>query len=72
MSDFLQIVSAEAFLFEFGLMYCDLWSIKVEKLFKGGNYSTAETICGNTVPIWKTQKTFSKNKPYCKTLETSE
>ena len=32
-------------------MYCDLWLqyIKVPKLFKGGNYSRAETIWGNTV-----------------------
>ena len=32
-------------------MYCDLWSqyIQVRKLFKGGNYSRAETIRGNTV-----------------------
>ena len=58
MSNFLRIVSAEAILFEFGLMYCDLWSIKVRKLFKGGNYSTAETIRGNTVPLWKTKKNF--------------
>ena len=29
-------------------MYCDLWSkfIKVQKLFKGGNYSSEETIRG--------------------------
>ena len=39
------------FYFEFGLMYCDLCSqyIKVRKLFKGGNYSRAGTILGNTV-----------------------
>ena len=32
-------------------MYCDLWwqYIQVRKLFKGGNYSRAETIRGNTV-----------------------
>ena len=32
-------------------MYCDLWLqyINVRKLFKGGNYSRAETILGNTV-----------------------
>ena len=32
-------------------MYYDLWSqyIKVLKLFKGGNYSRAETIHGNMV-----------------------
>ena len=32
-------------------MYCDLWSqyINVRKLFKGGNYSRAETIWGNMV-----------------------
>ena len=32
-------------------MYCDLWLqyIKVRKLFKGRNYSRAETIRGNTV-----------------------
>ena len=32
-------------------MYCDLWLqyINVRKLFKGGNYSRAETIWGNTV-----------------------
>ena len=32
-------------------MYCDLWLqyIQVRKLFKGGNYSRAETIPGNTV-----------------------
>ena len=37
--------------FEFYLMYCDLWLqyIQVRKLFKGGNYSRAETIRGNTV-----------------------
>ena len=31
--------------------YCDLWwqYIQVRKLFKGGNYSRAETIWGNTV-----------------------
>ena len=40
-------------------MYCDLWSqyINVRKLFKGGNYSRAETIWGNTVVLatncWK-------------------
>ena len=30
-------------------MYCDLWSqyMQVLKLFKGGNYSRTETICGN-------------------------
>ena len=35
-------------------MYCDLWSqfIQVGKLFKGGNYSRAETIRGNTVIIY--------------------
>ena len=39
------------FFFEIGLMYCDLWLqyIKVRKLFKGGNYSSVETISGNTV-----------------------
>ena len=39
------------FFFEFNLMYCDLWlqCIQVRKLFKGGNYSRAETIRGNTV-----------------------
>ena len=32
-------------------MYCDLWKqyIQVRKLLKGGNYSRAETIGGNTV-----------------------
>ena len=32
-------------------MYCDLWwqYIKVQKLFKGGNYSRAENIGGNTL-----------------------
>ena len=32
-------------------MYYDLWSqyIQVRKLFKGGKYSMAETIRGNTV-----------------------
>ena len=42
------------FFFEFNLMYCDLWLqyIQVRKLFKGGNYSRAETICGNTVFIY--------------------
>ena len=36
-------------------MYFDLWLqyIKMRKLFKGGNYSRAETICGNTVFINK-------------------
>ena len=35
-------------------MYCDLWLqyIKVRKLFKGGNYSRAKTICGNTVFVY--------------------
>ena len=35
-------------------MYCDLWSqyIQVRKLFKGGNYSRAETIRGNTISIF--------------------
>ena len=39
------------FFFEFNLVYCDLWLqyIQVRKLFKGGNYSRAETIRGNTV-----------------------
>ena len=39
------------FVFESNLMYCDLWlqHIQVRKLFKGGNYSKAETIRGNTV-----------------------
>ena len=39
-------------------MYCDLWSqyIQVRKLFKGGNYSRAETICGNTVLYFKPPK----------------
>ena len=39
------------FFFEFNLMYCDLWwqYRQVRKLFKGGNYSRAETIRGNTV-----------------------
>ena len=39
-------------------MYSDLWLqyIKVRQLFKGGNYSRAETIRGNTVCI-----IFSKN-----------
>ena len=34
-------------------MYCDLWwqYIQVRKLFKGGNYSRAETIRGNTVVV---------------------
>ena len=34
-------------------MYCDLWLqyIQVWKLFKGGNYSRAETIWGNMVHI---------------------
>ena len=34
-------------------MYHDQKSLylKVQKLFKGGNYSRAETICGNTVDI---------------------
>ena len=38
------------FFFEFNLMYCDLWLqyIQVRKLFKGGNYSRAETIRRNT------------------------
>ena len=46
-----QIVSTETILFEFGFMYCDLRPqyIKVEKLFKGEDYSRAETIGGNTV-----------------------
>ena len=36
-------------------MYCDLWIqyIKMQKLFKGGNYSRAETIRGNTVSTFK-------------------
>ena len=35
-------------------MYCGLWLqyIKVQKLFKGGNYSRAETIRGNVVVIY--------------------
>ena len=39
------------FFFEFNLMYCDLWwqYIQVRKSFKGGNYSRAEIIRGNTV-----------------------
>ena len=43
---FPRIVSAETILFEFNLMYCDLWLqyIQARKLFKGGNYSRAETI----------------------------
>ena len=48
------------FFFEFNLMYCDLWSqyIQVRKLFKGRNYSRAETICGNTVVEIKFQQDF--------------
>ena len=36
-------------------MYCDLWIqyIKMQKLFKGRNYSRAETIRGNTVSTFK-------------------
>ena len=47
--------------FEFNLMYCDLWSqyIQVRKLFKGGNYSRAETIRGNTVSIFDRSGFFS-------------
>ena len=32
-------------------MYCDFWlqCIKVQKLFKEGNYSRAKTICGNSL-----------------------
>ena len=43
------------FFFEFNLMYSDLWSqfIQVRKLFKGGNYSRAETIRGNKAPTFK-------------------
>ena len=39
-------------------MYCDLWLqyIKVRKLFKGGKYSRAETIRGNTVIFFKKNK----------------
>ena len=42
-------------------MYCDLWLqyIQVRKLFKGGNYSRAETICRNTV----LKKQVHKNVP---------
>ena len=45
-------IPRKLFFFDFGLMYCDLWSqyINVRKLFEGGNYSRAETIWGNTVP----------------------
>ena len=39
-------------------MYCDLWCqyIKVRKLFRGGNYSRAKTIRGNTVGSHELQK----------------
>ena len=42
-------------------MYCELWLqyIQVRKLFKGGNYSRAETICRNTV----LKKQVHKNVP---------
>ena len=48
-------------------MYCDLWSqyIQLRKLFKEGNYSRAETICGYTVCIlfcW--QFFFSAKTPF--------
>ena len=41
------------FFFEFNLMYCDLLTqnIQVRKLFKGGNYSRAETIRGKNFKI---------------------
>ena len=40
-------------------MYCDLWTqyIQVRKLFKGGNYSRAETIRGNTVYLIQLRQT---------------
>ena len=43
-------------------MYCDLWLqyIKKRKLFKGGNYSRAETIHANTVTVHE-NKNFQKN-----------
>ena len=58
---FPRIVSAETILFEYNLMYCDLWLqyIQVQKLCKGGNYSRATTIRGNTViafVLWCTFK----------------
>ena len=40
--------------FEFNLMY--LW-LQVWKLLEGGNYSRAETICGNMVYEKKLQNT---------------
>ena len=45
-------------------MYCDLWTqyIKVRKLFKGGNYSRAETIRGNTVVAFLFTKIREKEK----------
>ena len=56
---FLILFPWKLFFFDFGLMYCDLWSqyINVRKLFKGGNYSRAETIWGNTVGILKSWRT---------------
>ena len=59
---FPRIFPRKLFFLDFNLMYCDLWShyIQVQKLFKGGNYSRAETIRGNTVciyySIWKSEK----------------
>ena len=51
----LKTVFPQLFFFDFCLMYCDLWSqyINVRKLFKGGKYSRAETIWGNTVWMMK-------------------
>ena len=49
--NFITTVFPRLFFFEFNLMYCDLWTqyIQVRKIFKGGNYSRAETIRGNLV-----------------------
>ena len=66
------------FLFDFNLMYCDLWLqyIQVRKLSKGGNYLRAETIRGNTVFTFccldgaNTIKTdlYIPNWPVCKSV----
>ena len=47
-------------------MHCDLWSkyIKKRKLFRGGNYSRAETIGGNTVLTWNNLALVAVSKPH--------
>ena len=49
-------------------MYCHLWLqyIQAQKLFKGGNYSRAETICGN--PVLTLQQYQKVSKEYSKTF----